>query len=66
LEELKRQLNDLLNQEYILQNKSPYGALALFVNKKDDKLRMCINYHALNKITIKNNYLLPHIDDLLD
>jgi hypothetical protein len=66
LEELKRQLNNLLDRGYILQNKSPYGALALFVNKKDDKLRMRINYHALNKITIKNNYLLPHIDDLLD
>jgi len=38
----------------------------LFVDKKDGKFRMCIDYHALNKIIIKNNYLLLHIDDLLD
>jgi putative transposase len=44
----------------------PYGAPFLFVDENDDKLRMCIDYHPLNKITIKNNYPLPHIDDLLD
>jgi hypothetical protein len=52
-EELKTHLNGLLNWGYIFQSKSPYGALVLFVYKKDDKLRMCMNYHALNKITIK-------------
>jgi hypothetical protein len=65
-EKLKKQLNDLLSQGYIQQNKSSYGGPILFVDKKDGKLRMCIDYHALNKITIKNNYLMPCIDDLLD
>jgi hypothetical protein len=54
-----------INQGYILQSKSPYGAPILFVDEKDGKLKMCINYRALNKIT-KNNYPLPYIDDLLD
>jgi hypothetical protein len=66
LEELKKQLNDLLNQGYIQQNKSPYEALILFVDKKDGKLNMCIDYRDLNKITIKNNYPMPYIDNLLD
>jgi len=44
----------------------PYGSLVLFMDKKDKKLCMCIDYHALNKITIKNNYPLPQIDDLFD
>ena len=64
--ELKKQLNDLLSRGYIRPSKSPYGAPVLFVDKKDGKLRMCINYRALNKVTIKNNYLLPRIDDLFD
>jgi len=51
-----KKLNGLLNLGYIQQNKSSYGALVLFIDKKDDKLKMCIDYHALNKITIKNNY----------
>ncbi len=49
---------------YFKLNKSPCGMLILFVDKKDKKLHMCINNHALNKITIKNNYTLPQIDDL--
>jgi hypothetical protein len=43
-----------------------YGAHILFIDKKDDKLKMCIDYHALNKITIKNDYPLLHIDNLLN
>jgi hypothetical protein len=66
LEKPKTQLNDFLNPRYIWQNKLPYGALVLFVDKKDNKLKMCINYSVLNKITINNNYLLPHSDALLD
>jgi hypothetical protein len=66
LQELKRQLNELLERGYIRQNKSPFGTLVLFVSKKDGKFRMCIDYRALNKITIKNNYPLPRVDDLLD
>jgi hypothetical protein len=46
---------------YIKLNKSPYGSPILFMDKKDEKLHMCIDYHALNKITIKNNYPLLHI-----
>ncbi len=49
---------------YIKLNKSPYGLPILFMDKKDEKLRMCIDYRSLNKITIKNNYPLPQIDDL--
>jgi len=49
---------------YIRLSKSPYGLHVLFVDKKDGKLCMCIEYYALNKITIKNNYPLPQIDDL--
>ena len=57
--ELKKQLNDLLSRGYIRPNKSPYRAPMLFVDKNDGKLHMCIDYRALNKVTIKNNYLLP-------
>ena len=66
LKELKTQLNELLAKGYIRKSKSPYGAPVLFVDKKDGKLRMCVDYRALNKITIKNNYPLPRIDDLFD
>jgi hypothetical protein len=51
---------------YIIPNKLPYGPLILFVEKKDDKSKMCIDYCALKKIKIKNNYFMPCIDDLLD
>jgi hypothetical protein len=51
--ELKKQLNDLLSRDYIRPSKSPYGAPMLFVDKNDGKLRMCINYRTLNKVTIK-------------
>jgi clan AA aspartic protease (TIGR02281 family) len=66
LMELKTQLNDLLERGYVRPSKSPYGAPVLFVDKKDGKLRMCIDYRALNKVTIKSNYPLPRIDDLFD
>jgi hypothetical protein len=66
LQELKRQLNELLERGYIRQNKSPFGAPVLFISKKDGKFRMCIDYRALNKITIKKNYPLLRVDDLLD
>jgi hypothetical protein len=52
--------------EIYLAKQVPYGAQILFVEKKDDKLKMCINYHVLNKISIKNNYPLPHTNNLLD
>jgi hypothetical protein len=66
LEEFERQINNLMEKGYIHPSKSPHGVLVLFVGKKDGKLRMCIDYQALNKITIKNNYPLLRIYDLFD
>jgi hypothetical protein len=66
LKELKVQLEELLTKGYIKPNKSPYGAPILFVHKKDGTLRMCVDYRALNKVTVKNRYPLPRIDDLFD
>jgi hypothetical protein len=55
-----------MEQGYIRPNKSPYGSPILFMVKKDEKLCMCIDYHALNKITTKNNYPLPRINIIFD
>jgi hypothetical protein len=66
LKELKVQLEELLVKGYIKPNKSPYGAPVLFVHKKDGTLRMCVDYKALNKVTVENRYPLPWIDDLFD
>src|SRR5690242_3721339 len=56
----------LMDNGYVQESKSPYGAPVLFVKKKDGSMRMCVDYRALNKITIKNKYPLPRIDELLD
>ena len=64
--ELKRQLEDLLAKGYIKPSVFSYGAPVLFVQKKEGTLRLCVNYRALNKITVKNRYPLPRIDELLD
>ncbi|PKA57912.1 RNA-directed DNA polymerase like [Apostasia shenzhenica] len=56
----------MLNLGFIRPSVSPWGAPVLFAKKKDDSLRLCINYRELNKITIKNKYKLPRIDDLFD
>jgi len=66
LKELKVQLKELFAKGYIKPNKSPYGAPVLFIHKKDGTLRMCVDYRALNKATVKNQYPLPRIDDLFD
>jgi len=66
LKKLKEQFNELSAKRYIHKSKSPYGAPVLFVDMKDGKLCMCVDYRVLNKITIKNNYLLPQIDDLFN
>jgi len=66
MDELKKQLTELMDKGYIQESKSPYGAPVLFVKKKDGSMRMCVDYRALNKITIKNKYPLPRIDELLD
>lgn len=59
-------VKDLLLKGLIEPSTSPYGAPILFVTKKDGSLRMCIDYRALNKLTVKNRYPLPRIDDLFD
>ncbi|KAL5752232.1 hypothetical protein ACOSQ2_022739 [Xanthoceras sorbifolium] len=66
LKELKLQLQELLDKGFIRPNVSPWGAPVLFVKKKDGTLRLCIDYRQLNKITVKNKYPLPRIDDLFD
>ena len=66
LRELKAQLQELLNKGFIRPSASPWGAPVLFVKKKDGSFRMCIDYRQLNKVTIKNKYPLPRIDDLFD
>ncbi|KAL5572587.1 hypothetical protein UlMin_022184 [Ulmus minor] len=66
LKELQTQLQELLEKGFIRPSHSPWGAPVLFVKKKDGTLRMCIDYRGLNKVTIKNKYPLPRIDDLFD
>ena len=66
LKELKLQLQELLEKGFIRPSVSPWGALVLFVKKKDGTLRLCIDYRQLNKLTVKNKYLLPIIDYLFD
>jgi hypothetical protein len=64
--EVEKQIADLLRKGYIEPSQSPWGAPVLFVPKKDGALRMCIDYRALNKLTVKNRYPLPRIEDLLE
>ena len=64
--ELKMQLQELLEKKYIRPSVSPWGAPVLFVKKKDGTLRFCIDYRQLNKVTMKNKYPFPRIDDLFD
>ena len=64
--EVETQVRELLRRRLIQPSQSPYGAPVIFTMKKDGKLRMCIDYRALNKITVKVKYPLPRIDDLLD
>ena len=66
LEALREQLDELTASGYIRPSHSPFGAPVLFVKKKDGGLRLCVDYRALNKLTIKNRYPLPRIEDLLD
>ncbi|XP_048623629.1 uncharacterized protein LOC125592481 [Brassica napus] len=64
--ELKKQLEDLMDKGFIRPSSSPWGAPVLFVKKQDGNFRICIDYRGLNKVTIKNKYPLPRIDELLD
>lgn len=66
LKELKDQLKDILDKGFIRPSISPWGAPVVFVRKKDGSLGMCIDYRQLNKVTVKNKYPLPRIDDLFD
>jgi len=66
LSELKKQLEELLEKGFIRPSVSPWGAPVLLVKKKDGSMRLCIDYRQLNKVTIKNKYPLPRIDDLMD
>ena len=64
--EARRQIIDLIAKGFIEPSASPYGAPILFVQKKDGTLRMCVDYRQLNKVTIRDRYPLPRIDDLFD
>ncbi|GKA97074.1 hypothetical protein Tco_0824968 [Tanacetum coccineum] len=64
MQELSTQLQELSNKGFIRPSSSPWGAPVLFVKKKDGSFRMCIDYRELNKLTVKNRYPLPRIDDL--
>jgi hypothetical protein len=66
LEELKKQIKELQDKGFIRPSSSPWGAPAIFVDKKDGTQRMCVDYRSLNEVTIKNKYPLPRIDDLFD
>ncbi|GJY94326.1 putative reverse transcriptase domain-containing protein [Tanacetum coccineum] len=66
MKELLEQLQELSDKGFIRPSSSPWGAPVLFVKKKDGSFRMCIDYRELNKLTVKNRYPLPRIDDLFD
>ena len=64
--ETKAQIIELIKKGFIQPSQSPFGAPILFVQKKDGRLRMCIDYRALNAIAVRSRYPLPNISDLLD
>ncbi|GBG60019.1 hypothetical protein CBR_g350 [Chara braunii] len=64
--ELKCQLEELLRLGFIKPSNSPWGAPVLFARKADGTLRLCIDYHGLNRYTVKNNYPMPRADELFD
>ncbi|KAJ7974912.1 Retrotransposon protein, putative, Ty3-gypsy subclass [Quillaja saponaria] len=66
LAELRKQLNELLESGFIRPSKAPFGAPVLFQKKQDGSLRMCVDYRALNKVTVRNSYPIPLIADLFD
>ena len=66
LEEIKKQIKELLDKGFIRPSSSPWGCPVLLVEKKDGSLRMVVDYHVLNEVTIKNKYPLPMINDLFD
>jgi hypothetical protein len=65
LAELKEHIKELLEKGFIHPSSSPWGAM-IFVPKNDGTQRLCVDYHALNEVTVKNKYPLPRIDDMFD
>jgi hypothetical protein len=66
LAELKEHIRELVEKGFICPSSSPWGALVIFVPKKDCTQRLCVDYRALNEVTVKNKYPLPQIDELFD
>jgi hypothetical protein len=66
LAELKKEIAEQQSKGFICPSSSPWGAPMLFVEKKDETQRMCVDYHSLNEVTIKNKYSLSWIEDLFD
>ncbi|KAL0319573.1 UNVERIFIED_CONTAM: Transposon Tf2-11 polyprotein [Sesamum radiatum] len=66
LQELKKKIEELLRKGFIRASTSPWGAPVLFVKKKDDSMRLCVDYRQLNRVTVKIKCPLSRIDDLLD
>jgi hypothetical protein len=66
LAELTDQIKELLENGYIYHSSPPWGAPVIFISKKDGTQQMCVNYHALNEVTVENKYPLPRIDDMFD
>jgi hypothetical protein len=66
LVELKEHIKELLEKGFVLPSSSPCRAPVIFVMKKDGNQRLCVDYHALTEVTIKNKYSLPRIDNLFD
>ena len=64
--ELKKLLDKLMEKGFVRPSSSPWGAPVLFVKKKDGSFRLCIDYRGINRVTVKNKYPLPRIDELLD
>jgi hypothetical protein len=66
LAKLKEHIKELLEKGFIRPSSSPWGAPMIFVPKKDGTQRLCMDYHALNEVTVKNKYPVHRIDDLFD
>ena len=62
LAKLKTRMQELINKGFIQPSSSPWGCPTIFVKKKDETLRLCVDYRPLNEVTIKNKYHLPRID----
>ncbi|KAL0414689.1 UNVERIFIED_CONTAM: Retrovirus-related Pol polyprotein from transposon [Sesamum radiatum] len=66
LQELNKQIGELLEKRFIRPSTSPWGAPVLFVKKKGSSMRLCVGYRQWNRVTMKNKYPMPRMDDLLD